>query len=104
VEAPGGDPLQVGAEMEVKARVHLGGFGPDDVDVQLFHGVVDSFGEIPRPQTVTIDHNGTHQGNTWEFGGTIPCQSSGQHGFAVRVLPRNGDLANAFEPGLICWG
>jgi len=38
------------------------------------------------------------------FSGTISCRSSGQHGFAVRVLPRNPDLANPFETGLITWG
>ena len=43
-------------------------------------------------------------GSSWLFTGTIPCQASGQRGFAVRVLPKNADLANPFEPGLICWG
>ena len=50
VEANGADPMHVGAELEVKARVNLGGFSPDDVEVQLFHGVVDSLGEIPNPR------------------------------------------------------
>jgi len=104
VEADGADPMQVGKELRVKARVNLGGFGPDDVEVQLFHGLVDSFGEIPKPQTVAMSHNGTQEGTSWAFTGTIPCQSSGQHGFAVRVLPKHNDLANRFEPGLVCWG
>ncbi len=104
VESAGADPMHVGGELKVNARVNLGGLKPDDVDVQLFHGPVDSLGEIPRPQTVTMSHNGTRQGSAWVFSGTIPCRSSGQHGFAVRVLPRHGDLANAFEPGLVCWG
>jgi glycogen phosphorylase len=104
VEATGADPMHVGGELKVNVRVNLGNIKPEDVEVQLFHGQVDSFGEIPRPQTVTITANGGRQGNTWVFGGTIPCRSSGQHGFAVRVLPRNGDLANPYEPGLICWG
>jgi starch phosphorylase len=104
VEARGADPLQVGAEMEVKAKVNLGGFSPDDVDVQLFHGVVDSLGEIPNPRTVRMSHNGMKEGANWLFQGTLACRSSGQHGYAVRVLPRNADLANSFEPGLICWG
>jgi hypothetical protein len=34
----------------------------------------------------------------------IPCRSSGQHGFAVRVLPHHPDLADPFEPGLVGWG
>jgi starch phosphorylase len=104
VEARGIDPLHVGAEMEVKAKVNLGGFSPDDIEVQLFHGAVDSLGEIPNPKTVRMSHNGVKEGANWLFQGTIACQSSGQHGYAVRVLPRHADLANPFEPGLICWG
>jgi starch phosphorylase len=105
VEAEGADPRHVGTELRVKARVYLGGLAPDDVEVQLFHGVVDSLGEIPSPRTVAMSHNGTPQdGRTWLYHGVIPCRSSGQHGFAVRVLPKNADLANPFEPGLVCWG
>jgi hypothetical protein len=51
-----------------------------------------------------MSHNGAHEGNTWLFTGRIPCHASGQHGYAVRVLPQNQALANSFEPGLITWG
>jgi starch phosphorylase len=104
VESKGSDPLQVGADMEVKARVHLGGFGPDEVEVQLFHGVVDSLGDIPLPRTAPMSHNGAHDGSTWVFTGRIPCRSSGQHGYAVRVLPKHKGLNHPFEPGLVTWG
>lgn len=104
VEANGADPMRVGSELTVKARVNLGSLVPDDVQVQLFHGVVDSLGEIPNPETVGMSHNGAHDGGVWTFHGAIPCRSSGQHGFAVRVLPKHADLDNPFELGLICWG
>jgi starch phosphorylase len=105
VEADGADPKHVGGALQVRARVNLGALTPNDVEVQLYHGLVDSLGEIPRPHTVVMGHNGSpEKGSTWLFTGAIPCQTSGQHGFAVRVLPRHGDLANAFEPGLVCWG
>jgi starch phosphorylase len=104
VEANGPDPLEVGGKLDVKARVHLGGLSPDDIEVQLFHGVVDSLGEIPSPQSVSMSHNGSHEGASWLFTGTIPCRSSGQHGYAVRVLPRHPALTNPFETGLVCWG
>jgi starch phosphorylase len=105
VESNGTDTMHVGSRLEVKARVNLGALRPDDVQVQLFHGLVDSMGEIPRPETIGMSTNGAPQdGGTWLFTGAIPCQSSGQHGFIVRILPRHGDLANSFEPGLVCWG
>jgi starch phosphorylase len=104
VEASGVDPMRVGGQLEVKARINLGGFSPDDLEVQLFHGAVDSLGEIPKPGTIMMSHNGQHEGALWTYQGTIPCRSSGQHGYAVRVLPKNGDLGSPFEPGLVCWG
>jgi starch phosphorylase len=104
VEAHGADPMHVGAELEVRARINLGHLGPDDVEVQLFHGVVDNLGEVPQPSTAAMSTNGEHQGNTWIFKGQIPCKASGHYGYAVRILPRHRDLSNAFEPGLVTWG
>ncbi|HEV3237670.1 MAG TPA: alpha-glucan family phosphorylase, partial [Gemmataceae bacterium] len=106
VESGGTDSIQVGSELKVKAKVALGPLKPDDVQVQLFYGLVDSFGEIPAPQTVAMSPNGqpAKDSEPWEFTGVIACRSSGQHGFAVRVLPKHQDLNNVFEPGLVCWG
>jgi len=104
VDAKNADPMRVGAELQVVAGVNLGSFTPDDVEVQLFHGLVESLGEIPNPRTVAMSQNGSHQGNSWTFAGTIPCRSSGQHGFAVRVLPKHRDLPNPFQAGLVSWG
>ncbi len=48
--------------------------------------------------------DGNREGGAWQFTGVIPCRSSGQQGYAVRVLPRHPDLANPFEPNLVSWG
>jgi hypothetical protein len=37
------------------------------------------------------------------YTGAIDCRASGRHGFAIRVLPGNSDMATPFEPGLILW-
>lgn len=104
VEPTSVDLMRVGGSLDVKARVNLGNFTPEDVAVQLFHGVVDTVSDIPAPATVEMSHNGAPEGNTWTYSGVIPCQSSGQYGFAVRILPKNQDLASLYEPGLVCWG
>ncbi|MFO0881464.1 MAG: alpha-glucan family phosphorylase [Gemmataceae bacterium] len=105
VEAVASDPLHVGHELQVRAHVQLGGLSPAEVQVQLFHGLVDNMGEIPHPGTLEMSSNGSQpEHGVWLFQGTIPCRVSGQHGFTVRVLPRHQALANPFEPGLLCWG
>jgi glycogen phosphorylase len=104
VDADGKDAMRVGTELEVQARVNLGNLTPDDVAVQLFHGIIDNADNIPEPSTAMMATNGEHSGATWLFKGKIRCQSSGHYGYAVRVLPRHANLGNAFEPGLVCWG
>jgi starch phosphorylase len=106
VESSGvADAPEVGSVLSVRAFVALGDLAPDDVEVQLVHGLVDNLGEVPNPRTVVMSHNGAaRDGGAWVYRGTIPCRTSGHHGFAVRVLPKHPDLANPFEPGLITWG
>jgi starch phosphorylase len=98
------DTMRVGSELKVRARVSLGPLSPDDVQVQLVHGVLDSFGEIAHPHSVPMMPNGAPHGAKYEFTGAIDCTASGQYGFAVRVLPQHPDLPHPFEPGLVCWG
>jgi starch phosphorylase len=109
VDAPLSDPTHVGSELLIRARVALGPFSAEDVEVQLFHGVLDSHGEISRPGIVVLapvtgpdpSANGSR---VWLFTGKIACKSSGQYGYCVRVLPKNMSLPNPFEPGLLVWG
>src|SRR5690606_14357324 len=65
VHADDSDPMQVGGNLKVQARIALGHLSPDDVEVQLFHGQVDSFGDIPHPATVPMSPSGTAEGGTW---------------------------------------
>jgi starch phosphorylase len=103
VDADGAEGLHVGKELHVNARINLGSLKPEDVEVQLFHGLVDSLGDIPNPSTVKMSTNGSN-GPAWQFKGSLPCRASGQYGYAVRVLPWHEGLGNPFEPGLVIWG
>jgi glycogen phosphorylase len=105
VTPPPAESLHVGDEFPVRARVHLGRLAPDDVEVQLYHGVIDAFGDIAAPRAASLRPVGAVDGNhSAVFGGSVTCSASGQYGFSVRVLPRNSDLPHAFEPGLVTWG
>jgi starch phosphorylase len=104
IAADSRDAMRVGAEFEVKAQINLGSLSPDDVEVQLFHGIIDNAGEIPHPSTAMMSANGSTSGPGWVFKGTIRCESSGHYGYTVRVLPRHANLGNPLEPGLVVWG
>ncbi|MBU2595983.1 MAG: alpha-glucan family phosphorylase [Planctomycetes bacterium] len=96
--------LQVGCELEITAKVELGGLNPDDVAVQIYHGTVDSWGNISRGGVKEMTGSAEKgKQNTCIYTGTIKCTRSGKCGFAVRVLPGAKDLADQYEPGMIVW-
>ncbi|MHC4721110.1 MAG: alpha-glucan family phosphorylase [Planctomycetota bacterium] len=96
--------LEVGSRLEVSARVKLGRLSPDDVAVEIYHGRVDSAGNIEngRVEKMAPQQDGQTNGTSL-FAGAIPCRISGQHGFALRVMPKHADLVEPYEPGMILW-
>jgi starch phosphorylase len=96
--------LKVGAQLSISALVKLADVSPDDVSVELYHGPVDSDGNIRNGSAVRMDYKETtgQDGEHW-FVGSMFCRETGRQGVAVRVLPRNVDLVNPYEPGLILW-
>ena len=98
------DSLAVGGELAVAAAVRLAGLAPNDVTVELYHGGVDAGGNIINASATPMSADGSAGDGVFRFRGTIPCRSSGQHGYAIRVRPNHAHLPRAFEPGLYRWG
>jgi starch phosphorylase len=96
--------LKVGSQLSISALVKLPKVSPDDVSVELYHGPVDSQGNIRNGSAVRMAYKETtgQDGEHW-FVGSMSCGETGRHGVAVRVLPRNADLVNPYEMGLILW-
>jgi glycogen phosphorylase len=103
VEADVPSEVQVGAQVEVRAEVHLGPVRPDEVAVELYHGAVDANQQIVNGTPIPMICLERSEDETYTFTGSIPCSSSGLRGYALRVLPKHEDLSNAYEPGLILW-
>ncbi|MBY0587239.1 alpha-glucan family phosphorylase [bacterium] len=96
--------LEVGKRLRVKAELALGDLLPSEVKVELYHGSVDATGNINGAQVISMSSTTKSANGTHGFEGEIPCRTSGQHGFAVRVLPHHPNLPRTYEPGLIRWG
>jgi starch phosphorylase len=90
----------------VHADIYLGDLTPSEVTVELYHGPVDASGEILRPQIVEMEYQPTEgsEAGVYAFVKQLTCQTSGMHGFTVRVLPHHPDQVSPFETGLILWG
>ena len=105
VTADGSGPRPVGERVVVHARVGLGQIGPDEVEVQLYHGRLGTDGIIVDGLGVPMRLAGAAEGDgMYDFTGEIPCETSGRHGFSVRVLPRHPDVGSPHETRLVCWG
>ncbi|MCK5173305.1 MAG: alpha-glucan family phosphorylase, partial [Planctomycetes bacterium] len=96
--------LEVGSQLKVTAHVKLGRLSHEDISVEIYHGKVDSSGDIEKGDisTMVCETDGQEEGKAI-FIGAIPCKVSGQHGFALRILPKHADLTEPYEPGMILW-
>lgn len=104
VRAANGGVLRVGDKLTVEARVALGPIAPDSVAVEVYYGPIDASGEFVSGRSVALQHAGGADDGSQRFSGAIPCYGSGQHGFAVRVLPSHSDLVDRYDQGLVVWG
>ena len=97
------EALKVGDVLEVHAKISLGKLTEQDVEVQIYHGMLDDKGQIPKGAPTKMHLESVSDG-LYTFAGAISCHSSGRFGYAVRVLPRHKDLVHPFEMRLILWG
>ena len=96
--------LEVGSQVRVEAAIRLGRLKPADIAVQIYHGIVDSAGNIEGGQVTRMQYQENGEvAELYTFAGEIPCRTSGRHGFALRILPAHADLVEPYEPGLILW-
>jgi starch phosphorylase len=104
VSARDGEQLAVGSSLNVSARVRLGRLTPEDVRVEIYQGRVNEHMEIANAQAIPMRFvEAAGAAGEYRFAGEIPCRTSGQHGFSLRVVPHHADLANPFEMGLVAW-
>jgi starch phosphorylase len=91
-----------GDTVRIDARVRMGQLKPEQLRVELYHGPVSSTGGIYDPVRVEMAAGRT-QGGAHEYSVEVPCEVTGQHGYAVRILPCHEGLVHPFIPGLVRW-
>lgn len=91
----------LGAEVEVRAYVHLGGLEPQDVLVQLVFGRVDAEDVISAPTVHELTMCEGYDGGRWRFDGLMLLDRTGPFGYTVRILPRHDGLASPADLGVL---
>ena len=95
-------PFRVGEHMRITALAHLGRLLPEEVEVQLYYGLLKSIDSLDSGATEPMDVVEQRDNGDFLFGCTIPCNVSGRFGFTVRIIPRGDDWLKA-APLMITW-
>ncbi|HMP01945.1 MAG TPA: alpha-glucan family phosphorylase [Gemmatales bacterium] len=104
VEAPDLDRVELGHAVRVQARIQLAGLDPDEVEVQLYHGVVGSMGQVTQPEVTPMRLEQKLDFGAAVFAGAFNCRHAGRYGYIIRVLPRHPLQASSFTSGLVVMG
>jgi len=95
----GGD-ITVNSVLKAGAVVHLGRLDPADVQVELYFGSLDQYGEIIDGVGAPMELKGDEGKGVYRYAGQMLCLKSGRFGYSVRILPYNRNLPRKFDPEL----
>jgi len=95
--------IQVNQTIAVKARINLATLTPDDVQVELYQGSINTNGEIVNGVPVVMTYQGQDQQGCSIYTTNITYINSGLQGLSLRVLPKHEHLSSPYEPRLILW-
>jgi glycogen phosphorylase len=100
--------VHVGQTIPVKMKVRLGTLSPEDVQVEVVTGRLNSREEIQTPSSASTSLNGSRPAEgstdgTYTYHGEIICSESGRFGITARVIPKNDNLLHTKRPKLISY-
>ncbi|MBO0844834.1 MAG: alpha-glucan family phosphorylase [Nocardioides sp.] len=102
VESHGvGDNPEVGSVLTVRAFVALGALSPEDVEVELVHGVIDADDQLVNTSITPLTPADSYDGGRHRFDGQVQLKRGGAFGYTVRIIPHNKALACDSEMGLV---
>ncbi len=95
----------VGDNYSVNAEIFLGDLSPDDINVQIYYGLVDkqddpSFYKTIQMKVVNKKQNGNL---SYKYVGSINCNETGLFAFTIRILPKHELIIHPFELGKVFW-
>ncbi|OGV69117.1 MAG: alpha-glucan phosphorylase [Lentisphaerae bacterium RIFOXYB12_FULL_65_16] len=100
-EMPGG-MLHLGDKINVTCTVYLGDLTPDEADVQVYYGPVDSYNEITESHIESMKMLEEKGEGTYVYQQVITCRRTGRYGFTTRATPSGTDWVSAM-PGYLTW-
>jgi starch phosphorylase len=94
--------LHVGDRFRITSRVFLGKLKPDDVDVEVCYGPVNSENLITRSSAELMSLREDRADGSCIYEHDIECRATGRYGFTTRVTPHGSEWKNLL-PGFLTW-
>ncbi|MBU0992855.1 MAG: alpha-glucan family phosphorylase [Proteobacteria bacterium] len=95
-------PFRVGESLQIKVTVFLGDLIPEDVEIQLYYGLLKSVDDMTSRFIETMNVIQDLGAGKYLYDCRIHCKASGRYGFTARVKPREDDFIRT-SPGLMKW-
>ncbi len=103
VAADTAEPLGVRQSLEVSVTVHLGDLQPDELRIQVYSGRIDNEARLVDAIHADMAHTKDLGDGQHQYTGSVRINTSGRHGFAVRIVPGGEMFDGMIVPGLIHW-
>jgi glycogen phosphorylase len=105
VETPVDQPAEVlaGRALTVRAEVALGALSPSDVAVDVYYGKLRGAQALEDGAALPMRCAGEVAAGRFRFEATLPTRETGEHAFAVRVLPMHEALPDRFAARRVAW-
>jgi starch phosphorylase len=94
--------LHVGDTFSITTDVHLGELKPDEVDVQVYYGPVNSELHITHGRVAIIPVGEPVGDGNYRYQHELACEHAGRYAFTTRVTPKGDDWSHVM-PGFMTW-
>ncbi|MBI4820597.1 MAG: alpha-glucan family phosphorylase [Deltaproteobacteria bacterium] len=102
IQSPNHGELRYAEAFPITATVRLGILSPNDVDVQLYHGMLDAKEEIHDARSVSMKHVGSNDG-IHRYSIDMRFPTCGRVGYTVRIVPQHEGVMVPNEMTRIRW-
>ena len=96
-------PLTWDEEIEVMAKVRLGGLSPEDVACEVYFGPLAGDGQYTARQTEAMQA-GSGQDGVFDYRCSLKARFTGRMGINVRVVPSHQHMSSKHGLKLVVWG
>lgn len=94
--------LYVNDTFTITTEVHLGALTPEEVDVEVYFGIVNSENAIVHGNVEVMTEKEDLGKGTYRYQHKLTCMHTGRYAFTTRVTPRGNEWDYAM-PGFTTW-